>query len=457
MRKLFSMVAGFCLTLSSCGLLTTGSDLDILANDGKIYTINMAPRHYRVRDYCVDIVNKATPNLLGSLTSLTAEQRGLLPWPARLASYHASDCAFFHKRGAMIRDYDTIFADHSGKIGIILPPSAQNEGALQIILNQIRTTLSDRGLDPNEAMIIRRVEKSPQAALAAAATLIHMDRVALLVAINSTQAQAMQKLADPTQVPMMFVSPNVSHSVTAQTMRIYPPVKRLAKKLTDAFLAQGVHHASLFYPRGSNLELFDAIRREAGRNIDFMEASYDPSSSTNILDTVKRVGIRIGGQGETHGVLILDNFKMVRHLVNILKSAAPSTKFLFAGNQQWRSPALVTPPEEALEGAVFVDFIGNYTDLPRGIDAPVTDSPFFTTAQAASRIDYQIIGHRVGSLAAEALRGGYSRQRIAKALQSMHNHWDRYFPSDEYTFDASRDSTWPAYLFTVHGESIVPL
>jgi hypothetical protein len=145
---------------------------------------------------------------------------------------------------------------------------------------------------------------------------------------------------------------------------------------------------------------------------------------------------------------------MVRHIVNILATSLPGNKILFAGNQQWRSPALVIPREETLQGAIFVDFIGNYRNLPSSIETPISDNDYFTTAQAASKIDYQIIGHRLGSLAGEAARFGLNRHEIARRLQSISNRWDPYFPKSELAFDQKRESSWPVFLFQVTDEAI---
>ena len=159
-------------------------------------------------------------------------------------------------------------------------------------------------------------------------------------------------------------------------------------------------------------------------------------------------------RSKSQAVLILDNFKMVRHLVNMIRTGLGDGNVIISGNQQWRSPALVTPKEEALEGAMFVDFIGSYADLPPALAAPTPESPLFTTAQAASRLDYQLIGHRLGTLSSSVMKSIRSRQRIATELQSMHNSWDNYFPPSELAFDKNRDSSWPAFLFKVKGENI---
>lgn len=442
------------LLLQSCGLLTQGSQLDVVDADGSIQTINMAPRHYLVKEHCLDIVRKATPNLLKSASYLAPQDMQRLPWYKRLQSYRVEDCSKFHHRGAMMKDYDTIYADRQDKIGVILPPAAANEAALQLILEEYRASLKRNGVDPDKTLIIRRVDKREDAALRAAAELIHLERVALLVGVNSVHSQALAKIADPAQVPVFLVNPNSPHSKSKQTMRVYPPMDRLAEKLLDVYLAAGVTHATVLYPQGADLDLYQDIKRLAANRIYFMETSYDPGNK-NLLEHVNQAVHRMAMvRSKSQAVLILDNFKMVRHLVNMIRTGLGDGNVIISGNQQWRSPALVTPKEEALEGAMFVDFIGSYADLPTALAAPTPESPLFTTAQAASRLDYQLIGHRLGTLSSSVVKSIWSRQRIATELQSERNSWDNYFPPSELAFDKNRDSSWPAFLFRVKGETI---
>jgi hypothetical protein len=231
-------------------------------------------------------------------------------------------------------------------------------------------------------------------------------------------------------------------------------MKRLALKLLKTFKEQGVQEAFVFHPHNANTELYQIMRSSPDSRLRFSERTYDPEKPESILAAVKSQLGRIGSVNGRPAVLILDNFRMVRHIANIVGTSLPTTPTLFAGNQQWRSPALVVPRDDLLQGAIFVDFIGSYRNLPDRIETPISDNDFFTTAQAASRIDYQIIGHRIASLALEAARFGISRHQIARRLQSMRNKWDSYFPTSELAFDAERESSWPVFMFEVHGDTI---
>lgn len=443
--------------LMSCGILTKGSVLDVVHADGSIQPINLAPRHYRVQDHCVEVLTFAGPNLLSTLAPLTPDQRARLAWPSRVANYKVSDCQSFKARGKIMQDFDSLYTSHAHKIGIILPPAAANEAALQLVLDEYKAALKRNGVTDDNALVIRRVEKKEDAALKATAEMIHMDRVSILVGVNSVHTAAMVKLADPAQVPVFIVNPTTAHSKSNQSMRVYPPVSTLAQKLVDQYKQRNVSHVTVLYPKDGDTDLLKQLKNISGSSLYFMESSYDPISPNDVLATVRGAAGRMAlTRSKTQGLLILDNFKMVRHIVNIVRGPLAELSVVITGNQQWRSPALVTPREEALEGAMFVDFIGSYADLPTGLEVPMPESPYFTTAQAASRIDYQIIGHRLGTLSIQALRKNWSRQRIAKELQSLRNSWDNYFPVGEPAFNEKRDSTWPVFLFQIQGETIVP-
>jgi hypothetical protein len=319
----------------------------------------------------------------------------------------------------------------------------------------MKRELIRKGFDPKSTIIIKRAEKNRDAALRAAATLTHMDRVSLLIGgIISSHAEAIVNISDAAHVPSLILNANAPLGRTKQSFRVYPPIKKLAFRLIESLKSNNVKHAAVLYPHGANLELFNIMRAKHSSGINYFEASYNPQDSQSILAAAKSQISFISSSEESTAVLIFDNFRMVRHLSNMISTSLPGRQIIFAGNQQWRSHALVTPREESLQGAMFVDFIGSYKNLPETIEIPETENIYFTTAQAASRIDYQIIGNRLGTLATEASKFGVPRHLVAQNFLETKNKWDYYFPNDELAFDDQRDSSWPAFLFKIEGESI---
>jgi hypothetical protein len=454
----FQRMAGGALIVAataSCVLLGPEKSVEIVGKTDHLERLNLTPRHYKSKEHCRRALELLPPSLTGTLSPLSADERARLQWPALLAGFKSKQCESFKKRGEILATFVDILAEKTRRIGIILPPVSASEPAIQIILDQIRKELTQAGFQPDSTLIIKRAEKTRESAFRAAAELTHMDRVAILIGgIHPAHAAAIVQMSDQAQIPSLIVSANAPLGRTIQSMRVYPPVKKLATRLVDTLKSRDVRQAVVFYPQGANLELYQLMRLKAGAGISYAEATYNPDDPQGLLNAVRGQIGKVASASGTPAVIILDNFRMVRHIINIVSTSIPGRGVIFAGNQQWRSPALVNPKDEAMQGAMFVDFIGKYRNLPDQIETPISDNDYFTTAQAASRIDYQIIGHRLANLAVEASRYGLARHQIAARLISTRNKWDYYFPNDELAFDDQRDSSWPVFLFQVSDNSI---
>jgi hypothetical protein len=441
-----------------CGLLTNGSVVEVIDENDHIESINMAPRHYRVQEQCHLAIKSARHNILKAMSHLDPAQRTTLESFRTLQSLRATDCDSFRKRGDIMSKLDSIYSDHKNLIGIILPPTTTNELAVQTILDQLRQTLGELGISqPEKRLLIRRVAKNESDVLKTASELSYIHGVSLLLTTNSYHAKVLSGFSDLSQVPIMVINPQDSRTKTTQSTRIYPRWDILAKKLTDEIARLGATHATIMYPKGADLDFAQELKKS--KSLIFMESSYDPTSPTTLLSDIKSASARMAFiRSRAQAVIILDNFKMVRHIVNMLRPTAASQQtLLFAGNQQWRSPALVTPKEDALQGAVFGDFIGSYDQLPPSLKVATTEGPFFAPIQIANKLDYQLIGYRIGSLAVDVFSHRWSRQQITRNLLQTINHWDDYFPAHAPAFDENRASNWPTFLFRVQDETIIPV
>src|SRR5690606_24878972 len=72
-------------------------------------------------------------------------------------------------------------------------------------------------------------------------------------------------------------------------------------------------------------------------------------------------------------VLLPDDFRTARHFAKLFKFHQVD-KLTMIGNHEWRSPALVEPYDDFLEGSFFADFIGSYAKLPAAVSAPTAGS-----------------------------------------------------------------------------------
>jgi hypothetical protein len=152
-------------------------------------------------------------------------------------------------------------------------------------------------------------------------------------------------------------------------------------------------------------------------------------------------------------IIIDDNFKAVRHFINIFKYLkAPKVKLI--GNQQWRAPELVTPPEPFLAKSVFFDYIGSYQNLPPSVEVSLFESKFFAAPTEANAVDIKIIATHALNLAENAIADPRRRRyQIHQALESIYNKNHNFFGSG-LAFNPYHVSRWPTFLFEVHADHI---
>jgi hypothetical protein len=239
--------------------------------------------------------------------------------------------------------------------------------------------------------------------------------------------------------------------------RVFPTPQRLTARLAAGLAARGVRHAAMLRPMDGHADAFLAALGPAlaSQHIatlgDVVIKRDDPEGLTRAAGELRRLGVgRVSG---TTAVVIADDFRAVRHFVNALRFHR-ITGVVLAGDQQWRSPALVTPPEPALAGALFADFIGSYADLPAKLGTPTAASPYFAAPADVVRADFGVVGYRVGDIALRALAVTSRRASLPTALAHLPSAGSGYFPADGGAFDAARDAVWPTYLFRVADERI---
>ncbi|MFW7377651.1 MAG: hypothetical protein ACOH5I_02430 [Oligoflexus sp.] len=147
-------------------------------------------------------------------------------------------------------------------------------------------------------------------------------------------------------------------------------------------------------------------------------------------------------------IYIADNFKTVRHFVSIFKYLnAP--KVMLIGNQQWRAPELLSPPEPYLEGSVFFDYIGSYQRLLPSMQAPTGDNEYFTSPEYASSIDIKIMAiHAVQIIDRILADHQVRRYEMYQELEKLENTDPQFF-ANGLVFNKFHSTYWPTFLFRI--------
>ena len=152
-------------------------------------------------------------------------------------------------------------------------------------------------------------------------------------------------------------------------------------------------------------------------------------------------------------MIIPDNFRIVRHFVNLLKYHGVEQLPLI-GNYEWRSKSLLEPWDSFLQGAAFVDFVGSYDKLPKGFGEQYPDSPFFVAPDLAGQLDFRLIGYHTGRLALRVpIKPGSRKKDLVHALYGLKNTESPNVAQN--VFNESRSSSWPTYHFTVADRTLV--
>src|SRR5690606_8271449 len=130
---------------------------------------------------------------------------------------------------------------------------------------------------------------------------------------------------------------------------------------------------------------------------------------------------------DVDAVFLPDDFRSVRHFAKLFKYFGVE-KLAMIGNHEWRSPALIEPFDEFLEGSIFADFIGSYADIPRPLRVPVMGSPYFIHPENVIGVDFQLIGYRVARTAALASQNpAVKRRHLARMMLQLSSDAESFF------------------------------
>lgn len=446
-----------CFLGSSCTTFDRGPKIEIIdKRTGRLTELNLSPRGREAQSQCVRALQILRPQLISASSYLTDAQKSSTIWHKKLTLAKASDCELFESRGDILNIFSTVLEFHSGRIGMILPLSATNEAVYATIINELKTTLKKFGVkEVDDRLIVRRLSKESKDIERAAAEMVFIDRVSSIVVVNPHHFTQIKPIVENARIPLFVLNTRSEVSGTKQSFRVFPSASYAAKKLMAVYRQNQITQLLVLSPQDADSDLLNEIKRLSGKSISFSTFTFDASNSDDIVQKAKLAAEKMKlMNSRVHGVLILDNFKTVRQIVSVFRDVGSNTKIVFTGNQQWRSSALVDPPEEALEGGMFVDFIGSYKGIPSSIEAITPENEYFTSAASASEIDFKILGYRLGSIVSEILSRGWKRHEMAAELRQLSNHWDDYFTKGERTFSDRSESFWPVFLFRIQGDQI---
>lgn len=401
-------------------------------------------------------------------------------------------CYDLNQRDVTLKTLADALGNHSGRIGVILPLSGARAKFANFVLQGMRQAFAEAGVNFDQSVVLKDSQGVAKTAETRLAELVFKDRVMLVVGgLDKGEADALAPWSEGLQVPMMLMTRD--RDVTAKSsfaFTLYPDEKRLADTLAQAAQKRSYRRVAILRPAGGKsdkvAEYFKKdVLAQGGTvnydlvytpgNFDSMQAVSRELFKTEAAERSEEWRTayrRARKQAEKEhvpfdprmvvlkpivdfdAVFIPDDFRTVRHFAKLFKFHMVDHLPLI-GNHEWRSPALIDPYEDFLDGSIFADFIGSYAKLPAQVSAPTLSSPYFVAPQNVVQVDFQLIGYRAGKAARMATGNKQiARRQLPQAMLALKSD-GAGFMGNGNVFDAERHGNWPTYLFSVTKSGLV--
>lgn len=376
-------------------------------------------------------------------------------------------------------------SEHSARVGVLLPLSGIHARSTSAIVDGMRSVYPYRNISFERRVLLRDTRGIVQSMERHIAELVFKHRISILIGgFSQAEAKALEKWGSRLRIPVLILNKKMSKRTLKQVFHIFPREDLLVDRLSQHVKRSGFKNVALLHPLNTKGRRFTGMIHQnlVNRGIrvdhsyvyssgDFgsMEAAakkifkIDPvERSEEYQELVNKAKEEASEAGlpfnptlvalspiiDVDAILIDDNFRTVRHFAKLFKYLGVD-KIKLIGTPQWRALGLIDPPDSFMEGASFVDYIGSYRRLPKGIVAPILKDPFFVNPEASSKVDYMVIGHHAIKTADRTLSTPIlKRRRLFTRLSNLDLSDDPYFGRGP-VFGSDHRSGWPTFLFHV--------
>ena len=381
---------------------------------------------------------------------------------------------------------------HSGKVGLLLPDTPKQAASTQSVLEGMRAYYTAKGADFDKRVIVVNVANDPSAILRKLAELVFVEQVGIVIGgLNELETAILGDWADKLMIPALLLAPYYGNADPKKyVFHIFPRPDDLVGRIMQHLLGKGLKKISLMYPIKSKPSRVVALLLEAlpkngitivqslgyspsdynsmemaGRSLLHIDNTLRADEYQKLLTEAKEKAeeekiefhpehVTLPPVIDFDALILPDNFRNVRHFVQIFKFLKVKSALPMIGTQEWRAFGLINPPEPMLDRSVFVDYIGSYLEIPDGIRPTLYSPPFFVNPEDTAKIDYMIIGYQASRMANLALqRPPTKRRKLAERLLSLENSASPYFPPGP-AFAKDHTAYWPSFLFEVNGNTI---
>lgn len=401
-----------------------------------------------------------------------------------LLAIKPSACADEEDAADMINTVYDAVGEHSGKVGVIIRYKNEKDAAI---------VEGFRAVPHSEKLIVKQVVDDPKAVQQALAELVLVHQVAAIM--GGTQRRDATLLAEwAAQLRIAFINLAPFSYLGAKRSRfaftVFPSEMKLAQKMAQYLTQKNYKKIAILRPARNDAVNFSnnvaRLVKKAGIDAS-IQWVYFSSDYASLEDAVKRLfkidrklrekefkdlyekmkkeaedkkipfnpnQVILPPLVEVDAVIIPDNFRIVRHIAKIMQFHGVRSLPL-VGHQQWRAPELVEPTDPFLNGAVFVDYIGRYDQLPDVLTGGGnSENPFFIASGEANKLDYRLVGYRAAHIMLTLLHSEpQKRYGIADKLMKFEMPAQGPFANGA-VFTPQRMSQWPAFMLKVQERSL---
>lgn len=403
-----------------------------------------------------------------------------------LLGLHSEDCS---QQGTM-NQIEQALSFHSGKIALLLPFSKMPKAVGQDVLKSVHEWMQSRGLNPARLIIWRDTDGNKDKLEAQLAQMVWIQQVSIVIGgLWQSEASTLSQWADRLRIPTIILNRKPEAQRSKYTFFVGPDYKLLASSLTRFSLGKNLRRIAILQPQfGHDESLVAAFQAQAEHlriaitgpllynpadfsSIDGLLRKLfhidDESRNQEMLDLLNKskenaeaLGLPFDPKNlvlpplvDIDAILIADHFKNVRHISKALNYYGVK-KVQLMGVPRWRAFELVDPADDYLNGAIFVDYLGSYKQLPYGIQVPTEDKEYFAEGPQAGAADLKLVVHHALFSALEALVGSKSpRYALYKKLEAAAGPREGFL-AGPLIYRADHTSHWPSFLFGVGSGSI---
>jgi hypothetical protein len=430
---------------------------------------------------CTQFVKRLSPHWAALWSKKPLELNGAVNTQLReFGEWTEEDCKDPAKASSILQVFQNYRSKHNGKVVYILPLTSKD-----IARPLIRGIKAASEILKEEVVVIDSNQKGYTIDTAISEAMFKHDASIIVGGFDQNEILPIVKWSLRLEIPTVIINKKPAN-IKANPLQIYvhPTLESLSQALVDANRIRKHQRISILRPSSpfSNSlsqnyksiaanngitvlhdEVYSSTRPEqiesAARKLfqlspndrrEELEALYISAKERAAKErrpfNVKEVFL--SPKMTQDAVLILDQFRNTRAVVSMLKFLGVKNLAIF-GTSELRSRGLIEPWEPILRGSYFVDYIGSYQQMPKGLESLASSQPAFAPTETIDEIDFANIGYRVAQVASHfAKRPDGPRRLIFRDLNRSANGVTR-FDEGYFSWDKYGQIVWPFFLFQV--------